>query len=211
MSKNGVKLLFCKKCGKELDDRAIVCPGCGISVKEKSKFYKKWWFWLIVGFFVFVIALGSSGSEDSGGTQTEPVQQEVKQPEKPAVPQEFADVCPVTVSASIYDNIIGFPELECSVKNNTAKEIAAVQFYFVPKDVYGDELDGIFAQNKLYTDAPIAPNGTDKRAWQLLEQEIKSGDIYIYSVYFTDGSEWGDRNATVSKIKKHGQKINVSY
>ena len=200
--------MFCKKCGNELAEKAVMCPKCGSPVKEKIAFYKKWWFWVIVGFFVFVIAVGSSGSESGSTSQTEPVQQEVKQP---SVPQEFVGECPITVGASLYDNIIGLPQLECSIKNNTAKEIAAVQFYFVPKDVYGDELDGIFAQNKLYTDSAIAPNGTRKQAWQLLEQEVKSGDVYVYSVYFTDGSEWGDRNATVSKIKAHGLKLSVSY
>ena len=27
--------MFCKNCGKELNDHAIFCPGCGVSIKPK--------------------------------------------------------------------------------------------------------------------------------------------------------------------------------
>ena len=29
--------MFCRKCGKEIDDEAVVCIGCGCSVEEKPK------------------------------------------------------------------------------------------------------------------------------------------------------------------------------
>lgn len=124
---------------------------------------------------------------------------------------EFSGECPITVSASMYDNIIGFPELSCYIKNKTNKEISAIQFYFVPRDVYGEELRGIFAQNRLQMDLGISANGSDTAAWQLLEDNIKSGDVYIYSVYFSDGTEWGNRNAAVSEIKKSALKVHASY
>lgn len=28
--------MFCKNCGKELDDRAVVCPNCGVPTDEKA-------------------------------------------------------------------------------------------------------------------------------------------------------------------------------
>ena len=43
----------------------------------------------------------------------------------------------------------------------------------------------------------------------MLDSEIKSGDVYVYSVYFSDGSEWGDKDASVSNIKKYGYKTKV--
>ena len=124
---------------------------------------------------------------------------------------EFSGECPINVSASLYDNIIGFPELSCYIKNKTSKEISAIQFYFVPKDVYGDELKGIFAQNRLQTDSSISGNGSNTVTWQMLEESIKSGEVYIYSVYFSDGTEWGNRNASVSEIKKFALRVNASY
>lgn len=58
--------MVCKKCGKELDDKAVVCPGCGIAVKAKKSLFKKWWFWLIVG--IVVIAIATSGGDSESGT-----------------------------------------------------------------------------------------------------------------------------------------------
>ena len=52
----------CNNCGKEIDDKAVVCVNCGSEVKQKKPFYKKWWFWLII--VVAVVAIGS-GSGDS--------------------------------------------------------------------------------------------------------------------------------------------------
>ena len=53
--------MFCRKCGKELEDNWIQCPYCGEAVNEKSEvekkrqpIYKKWWFFGII----IVIALG---------------------------------------------------------------------------------------------------------------------------------------------------------
>ena len=70
--------MFCKKCGKQLEDNWSVCPECGELVKEsnvidggdkekskkiKKPIFKKWWFW------VAIIALASailfSGEDDS--------------------------------------------------------------------------------------------------------------------------------------------------
>lgn len=167
--------------------------------------------------FVGIINTAEPSTVSNSGQESQIVEQAGKEPEKkpaeekPAVPEEFAEVCPVSISLSLYDNIIGLPELTCSIQNQTEKEISAIQLYFAPKDVYGENADGIFSQNKLYTDKPIAPNGSYNGAWQLIDDSVKSGDVYVYSVYFADGTEWGDRSAPLSKIKKYGLKMSVSY
>ena len=28
-------MAFCKNCGKEIDDNAVICPNCGVSQKEE--------------------------------------------------------------------------------------------------------------------------------------------------------------------------------
>ena len=204
--------MFCSKCGKEIDEKAIICPGCGSPTKKKKRIFKKWWFWLLI-VLVFCITMGAIGSNSSSSSSTgsDPEDSTVSniQKEETAskIPTEFSESCPVTVSASVSDNIIGVPELSCSIKNNTEKEIAAIQLYFAPKDVYGNDVNTIFTTEKLFTDTPIGSKGSCSRSWQMLDNNVKSGDVYVYSVYFSDGTEWGDKTASVSKIKKYGMKV----
>ena len=206
--------MFCKKCGTEYDGK--FCPQCGIGAEEslvvekkKRPIYKKWWFWVLIVIIVIAVAAGTSDPNEAGVSQSEDKTNQAGEVSNnaPSVPNEFSGECPVEVSGSVGDNIIGVPELSCSIKNKTDKEIAAVKLYFSPKDVYGSDVNTIFTTNQLYTDTPIAAYGSCSRSWQMLDDEIKSGDVYVYSVYFSDGTEWGDKDASVSKIKKYGMKI----
>lgn len=55
----------CKKCGNEIDKKAVICPNCGCKIKKPI--FKKWWFWVII--VILVIAVGASaggGNNDSG-------------------------------------------------------------------------------------------------------------------------------------------------
>ena len=61
----------CKKCGHEVDKKAVVCTECGCKIKKTI--LKKWWFWALV--IVAVIAIGSSGGNQSTtDTNTAPLQ-----------------------------------------------------------------------------------------------------------------------------------------
>ena len=31
--------MFCKNCGQEIDDKAVICPHCGVSQKDDSSVY----------------------------------------------------------------------------------------------------------------------------------------------------------------------------
>ena len=174
---------------------------------------------IFLAFFLFVGIINAFDTNtanvneiESTNTTTAINTEEKKQAEKEAkIPAEFADECPVSISVSMYDNIINFPELSCNIKNKTDKEISAIQLYFVPKDVYGEEINGVFAQNKLQCDTPISANGTYTPVWQMIDKTIKSGNLYVYSVYFADGTEWGDRNAPASTIKQYALKMQVTY
>lgn len=206
---------ICKNCGQEIDDKAVVCVKCGASAKVKKPIFKKWWFWALIVFVTIAIIAASSSSEDaktnnnvdSNSTTSNAEQSNsTGESQKPSIPEEFAGDFPLEVSASIADNVIGMPELTCNIKNNTDKEIAAVQLYFIPVDVYGEEVNTIFTTNKLYTDKGISAYSSYTSSWSLLDDEIKSGDLYVYSVYYTDGTEWGDKDSSVSRIKKYGYK-----
>ncbi len=127
------------------------------------------------------------------------------------LPEEFSTDIPIEISGKIYDNIIGVPELSLSIKNKSNKDISAIKVYFLPRDVYNEEVRGIFVTNELYTDNTIPGGKADTKTWQMLDSSIKSGEIYVYSVYFADGTEWGDKDAAVSDIKKYGYKLEVKY
>ncbi len=60
------KIVKCKTCNEEMAANAKACPKCG--AKNKKPFYKKWWFWAIIG--IVVIAIGTSGN-DSGNSNSE--------------------------------------------------------------------------------------------------------------------------------------------
>lgn len=59
--------MFCKNCGNEIDDKAVICPQCGVKTdkaKVKKSIFKKWWFWVLIVVVVAIIA-GSAGGESS--------------------------------------------------------------------------------------------------------------------------------------------------
>lgn len=51
----------CKKCGQEVDKKAVVCTGCGCKIKKPI--YKRWWVWVVA--FIVIVAVGSSGGNET--------------------------------------------------------------------------------------------------------------------------------------------------
>ena len=126
-----------------------------------------------------------------------------------SVQSVFDGDCGIAASAEIGNNLINYPELKITVTNTSGKEIAAIKFYAVPQDVYGEEIKGWTTQKKLYTDTPISVGETTTISYQLIEQSVHTVTLYVYSVYFSDGTEWGDKDATTSKILKGAPTIEV--
>ncbi len=58
----------CKKCGQEIDNKAVVCTGCGCKIKKPI--YKRWWLWLIV-LIVIVAASSTSKNTDTSVSKKE--------------------------------------------------------------------------------------------------------------------------------------------
>ena len=74
--------MYCKHCGRQVDDNAKFCQHCGKSIAEdlaanvnpqevveqaptkkkkaKKSIFKRWWFWLLVIIFLFVSCTGTS-------------------------------------------------------------------------------------------------------------------------------------------------------
>jgi hypothetical protein len=123
---------------------------------------------------------------------------------------KFSSKPQISASAHIKDNIIGYPELTVSIENTSDKDIAAVKFYAIAYDVYGEEIKGFLAQNILTTDTTIKAGTTESRAWQFLTTNTKTVKLYVYSIYYTDGTEWGDREAVKSTILENAYSISVT-
>lgn len=65
----------CKKCGQEIDKKAVVCTGCGCKIKKSI--YKKWWFWVLI-FVVAIIIISSSGNNETTNNDTTSVQNQAE-------------------------------------------------------------------------------------------------------------------------------------
>lgn len=59
------KMVKCKSCGNDIAASAKACPNCG--AKNSKPLYKRCWFWLliIIGFFMIIAGIGSSGDDDT--------------------------------------------------------------------------------------------------------------------------------------------------
>lgn len=203
------KMKNCKTCGAEMAASAKVCPACG--AKNRKPFYKKVWFWLLILFVVVPtvsVISGSDGNYTSNGNNTPATSH--SNGTVSSNTSVFDGDCGISASAEMGSSIIGYPELTISITNTSEKEISAIQFYVVPCDVYGDELTSWKNQNKLYTDTAIASGKSNTISFQFIEDRVKTVKLHVYSVYFADGTEWGDKTATTSAILNNGAIIEVS-
>ncbi len=159
----------------------------------------------IIAVSFIILAVIISCFSGRGDEASETSQKQTIAVGNPNFSQEF----PINISGKIENDILGFPEIECIVENTTDKNISAVQFYLIPYDVYGEILNSIFITNKLeYTDTVL--QGTKQKiSWQIIDKDLKSGTLYVYSIYFDDQTEWGDRNATNEDIMKYAYRIDL--
>lgn len=200
----------CKSCGKEIAKSAKSCPSCGAS--NKPPIYKRVWFWLVIIFIVLPIISSifisePSDANDSSNSNTANTTTEDNKPaEKPS---PFDGDCGITASAEMGSSIIGYPELKINITNTTDKDISAIKFYAVPCDVYGDEITGWTSQNYLYTDTTIGAGASTSINYDFIEDSVKTLKLYVYSVYFDDGTEWGNKDAIKSTILDKGTQIQV--
>lgn len=205
------KLTQCKTCGAQIAESAPMCPSCGAPNKKPRKRIGLAVFLGVIGFFVFVGILGSAVGNNGGGSrQPQTVDNAVVA--ATVAPQKnsaFSGDCGITAAGNLASNIIGYPELSMSIQNTSGKDIAAIRFYAVPYDVYGDEIKGWTTQCNLYTDTMIPAGKSNQTSWQFIEDSIKTVKVYVYSVYYTDGTEWGNKDAGKSVILKEGRLIQV--
>ena len=204
------KLIDCKACGDKISSSAKTCPHCG--AKNSKPIFKKWWFWaIIIVAFISIVSSTSSDSPDTNNSGNVDNNQSISNTVSSNVKNDaFSGDCGISAVAEMGTDIIGQPTVTVSITNTTEKDILAIKFYAVPLDVYGEELKGVFTQNKLSTDDSISAGDSTSCYWQLLDNEVKTIKLYVYSVYFEDGTEWGDKEAAKTTILKKGLAVEVS-
>ena len=210
----------CKTCGAQIAPNAKVCPSCG--APNKRPVHKRVWFWVLIVFVAlgFLGSLaggtqqtegqtgGTSGASQAGGAPAVPdSSSQVSKPESEV--SVFAGDSQVAVTAEMGTSIIDQPLLTVRIQNNAPVDVAAIQFYAVPYDAYGEEITGWMREDRLYTDKTIPAGGSDTVEFQFIEDSVKTVRLYVYSVYFTDGTEWGDRDATEATILSKALEIPV--
>ncbi|MBQ9789241.1 MAG: hypothetical protein IJW31_06580 [Lentisphaeria bacterium] len=123
--------------------------------------------------------------------------------------QKFDGACKISARAILKRNTLEMPEIIITGTNNGHKTIKAIQFHLVPYNVYGEQLANILNENNFYLDYSVVPNGIISKKEVFLNKDIKTGKLFIYHVYYDDGTEWGDRKAPSSIIQQYGKEIEV--
>ena len=62
--------MYCKECGKEINDKAIICPNCGCSTKRHNTFSTERNKWIALLLWFFLGGLGAHRfyvGDDGGG------------------------------------------------------------------------------------------------------------------------------------------------
>lgn len=205
------KMVNCKTCGTEIAKSAKICPSCG----AKNKRVSVAGIIIVVIVFIIVIAVGSSGSgseSDSTTTNTTTSENETVQSNSQVSnkSEKFEGDCGIAATAEMGSSVLDLPELTISIENISDRDISAIKFYVVPYDVYGEEITGLFAENYFSTDDAIGVGKATSVQCVFYNSDVKTAKLYVYSVYFADGTEWGDKEATKSTILKNGAIIEVA-
>ncbi|MGN1320130.1 MAG: zinc-ribbon domain-containing protein [Acutalibacteraceae bacterium] len=82
----------CPKCGKEIDEKAILCVNCGASLKPKKPIFKKWWFWVIVVVVVIVVAGSAANSNTDNTSSNSSTHSQVSTQSKQEISYEAVDL-----------------------------------------------------------------------------------------------------------------------
>lgn len=121
----------------------------------------------------------------------------------------FENECPISVSATITTDLIGTPVVEAKITNNSDKNIAAVKILAHPLDVYSAPIKN-YGYGEEYTslnsDESISTGSSKTVSWALYGYDTtKTTELWIYSVYFEDGTQWGAYDGlSVEIMQKYG-------
>ena len=123
----------------------------------------------------------------------------------------FTGSCPVNINATYYTS-----DQTLSIKqtNQSGKTIVAIKYLIIVYDAYGDVLQqygyGASSLTATYDKFNINTGVSNTGDWKLNGfSDGKALDIYMFSVYYSDNTEWGSHDLAVSDIKTYAPKTHV--
>ena len=197
-------MIKCPTCNADIAASAKTCPSCG--AKRKRPIYTKIWFWIFIIFVVGMVGASLSTDKSNDTTRMDDTKTDNAVSSKSSV---FDGDPGISATGEMGVNIIGQPTLTISIENQTDKELKLFNSMQLLLDVYGDEITKWSSQNYLYTDTSIGAGSSTTITYQFIKDSVKTVRLYVYSVYFADGTEWGDKDAIKSVILKSAPTIEV--
>lgn len=151
---------------------------------------------------------GSSAITNANGTDKD-TESDKNDPDYSSL---FAGACPVKINATYYTSD---QTLSIRQTNQGGKTIVAIKYLIVVYDAYGEILQkygyGASALTATYDKFNINSGVSYTGDWKLNGfSDGKSLDIYVYSVYYSDNTEWGNHDLNVTDIKKYAPKTHVT-
>ncbi len=116
--------------------------------------------------------------------------------------KSFSTSCPISIKPtfSTSDN-----SLDIRATNNSGKTISAIKYYIFPYNAYGENIKryGYSDECVFAIDDHTTLSGKSYTTfWRISGfSGVKTLKIYIASVYFEDGSEWGSRDAHANVVE----------
>lgn len=118
---------------------------------------------------------------------------------------EFSGSSGIISGGEIFTDANGLSKMYITVKNISGKNINEIKIYMNLIDINGEVTEGEF----LRYDKIIMPNETKRITHTFSYNKFKKVETYIYDVSFEDGTEWGNKDASKSKILEKSYKINI--
>ncbi len=188
------KAINCNSCDLK-NTSARSCEFC--PERRETPLYKKPWFWILLLTAIAITAINAIN---------------IYQPSKDSVHNDphdrFNDDCKISATASINKSSTGMQELTLFVTNLTGKNIASFNFFAFPSSIY-KKLEKTAPQSHTYKGVEIPSGSSVFSSHQFIKNYHGDVKLYIYSVDFSDGSQWGDKTATSGAIRKNGIAIDV--
>lgn len=192
--------MFCKKCGKEIDEGWSTCPNCGEKIKQESAdnadigkkrkakkpFYKKWWFILIVVIVIIVAATQMSGGGDADGSDTSKKTEDTDNSDTVQQEEDVEDVVEEEAASGEYSTA----ELYSMLQDN---DVMPYQMSVKSEQFIIDHEDFFPTTNYEYIasmiDTSIEYRHVEKNSEAYGEKLMELQELYVLSISETDLGE----------------------
>lgn len=212
--------MFCRNCGKEIEDNAVICPSCGVATenatkkkKVKKPIFKKWWFWVIIALVVIVVIVSTGGnsndpqnlqSPQATGAQQSNEQVSSTAPKETSTPDNQIafesltvvdnDECAIIITGIDPDNIWGYT-LSVNLENKSSDK--TYMFSVSSAAVNGVQCDPFFA-----TEVAAGKKSVDNISFS--DSDIKKNGIEFTDIELTfrvyDSNDWTADNVAMETV-----------